>query len=448
MAGARPDCDVLILGLGAAGALAAERLTEAGLRVIGVEAGGWTPEQDRGWWRSCVPTVRPNARVRATDSEVPTVMANAVGGSKHLSARQSYRLPAATMAGWPVSAEELSAFHEHVEDRFRVEPSRSWPWLERMSTAAERLGWRPFPAPVATAPPVRWDTLDPALRDGRLQILQRTVACEILTDPDGAITGARVLYDERERVLATRQVVLSAGTYENVRLLLSSRSPAHPHGCGNAGGALGRGFTTHSFLAVHGRFPAVDLGRSDGPAGHATAVAEFEPVERGGSLLQASMGPPPVRLDGGAGAAPWSVGTVWAQPEQHRADGRLDLDPAARDPLGRPRLRATHRLSAIDRRRARALQRRMAEWLRAGGATRTWTAPVIAQTISTHAYGGTCMGADPAASVLDGLGRVHDTPRLTVLGASSFPRPGGRGPTQTIEALAWRAAERLAGELC
>jgi gluconate 2-dehydrogenase alpha chain len=447
---------VLILGLGAAGALAAQVLTAAGLDVIGVEAGGWTPVAD-GWWRNCLPTVRRNSHTRAVDERCDRVMVNAVGGSKHLSARQSYRLPAATMSGWPVGADELVGYHRLVERRFRVRPSPPSQWLDLMMSAARGLGWAPFPAPVATAGPVGRRSLGPALRDGRLCLLEAAIACDLIATDEGATVGARVLHRGQQRILRARRVVLSTGTYENVRLLLLSRCPAHPAGCGNSSGQVGKRFATHSFIAVHGLFPERDLRRRHGLPGHAVALAEFdtrEPVAAaggqpgGGSLLQASMGPPPARLRGLSANALVSVGSVWAQPEQlPDSVNRLDLDPTARDALGRQRLRATHRLTTADLQQARFLQERMAQWLQAAGATRIWRSRPRAHTISTHAYGGTCMGADPASSVVDSYGAVHDTPGLIVLGGSTFPTSGGRGPTQTIEALSWRAAERLVSEL-
>ncbi|MGE4426632.1 MAG: GMC oxidoreductase, partial [Solirubrobacteraceae bacterium] len=158
--------------------------------------------------------------------------------------------------------------------------------------------------------------------------------------------------------------------------------------------------------------------------------------------------------DPDAGARAWvdahaaSIGTVWAQPEQlPRTAHRIDLDPRRRDGLGRPVVRITHGLAADDRRRAAFLAGRMGEWLTAAGAARVWTAEPVAQPLGTHLYGGTRMGDDPATSVVDGHGVAHGAPGLVVLGSSTFPSTGGRGPTQTIEALAWRAAERLAERL-
>lgn len=39
--------------------------------------------------------------------------------------------------------------------------------------------------------------------------------------------------------------------------------------------------------------------------------------------------------------------------------------------------------------------------------------------------------------------RVHGVPNLYVADGSAFPTSGGYDPTLTIQALAWRAAERI-----
>jgi choline dehydrogenase-like flavoprotein len=53
------------------------------------------------------------------------------------------------------------------------------------------------------------------------------------------------------------------------------------------------------------------------------------------------------------------------------------------------------------------------------------------------------MGTDPATSVVDGFGFAHEAPNLGVLGTSVYPSSGGHNPTLTLQALAWRTAERL-----
>ncbi len=53
------------------------------------------------------------------------------------------------------------------------------------------------------------------------------------------------------------------------------------------------------------------------------------------------------------------------------------------------------------------------------------------------------MGADPATSVVDPEHRAHDVPNLFVCDGSSFVTSGRGQPTMTIQALAFRAADRI-----
>jgi choline dehydrogenase-like flavoprotein len=53
------------------------------------------------------------------------------------------------------------------------------------------------------------------------------------------------------------------------------------------------------------------------------------------------------------------------------------------------------------------------------------------------------MGTDPATSVTDPYGRLHDVPNVCVLDGSVFPTSGAVNPTSTIVALALRATENL-----
>jgi choline dehydrogenase-like flavoprotein len=61
-----------------------------------------------------------------------------------------------------------------------------------------------------------------------------------------------------------------------------------------------------------------------------------------------------------------------------------------------------------------------------------------------HQMGTMRMGTDPNTSVVNADQRFHGIPNLYAIDGSVFPTSGGYNPTLTIEALAWRAAERLA----
>ena len=91
------DTDIVIIGLGAAGGVAALPLAQAGLDVVGLEAGTWLTKRDfapdelrnnfRGWPQAVqkanqeVPTHRPNASSPNTPRAALHPMMNAVGGT-------------------------------------------------------------------------------------------------------------------------------------------------------------------------------------------------------------------------------------------------------------------------------------------------------------------------------------------------------------------------------
>ena len=88
---------------------------------------------------------------------------------------------------------------------------------------------------------------------------------------------------------------------------------------------------------------------------------------------------------------------------------------------------------------------RQKEILTAAGAKKIWFDPtsIVEQTFSVHLMGTCRMGDDPATSVVDRWGFSHEAPNLGVLGASVMGTSGARNPTLTVQALAWRTAERL-----
>ena len=82
-----------------------------------------------------------------------------------------------------------------------------------------------------------------------------------------------------------------------------------------------------------------------------------------------------------------------------------------------------------------------ADIMRAAGASEVWSGP----RIGMHIMGGAVMGNDPAQSVTDAFGRVHDTENLYVAGPALFPSSGAVNPTFTLTAMASRQADHLLG---
>ena len=144
--------DVVIVGLGAVGGVAALPLAQAGLEVIGLEAGGWLTSRDfapdelknnyRGWPQSVqktnheIPTHRPNASAPYSPRFAMHPMMNAVGGTTLHYWAQSWRLnpwdfkvvsettrrygasripKGSTVEDWPFGLDEIEPFYDKVE---------------------------------------------------------------------------------------------------------------------------------------------------------------------------------------------------------------------------------------------------------------------------------------------------------------------------------------------
>ena len=207
------DTDVVIIGLGAAGGVAALPIALAGISVVGLEAGTWLTRRDfapdelrnnvRDWPQAVqkaqheVPTQRVNARAPTLRANSHPMM-NAVGGTTLHYWAQSWRLnpwdfkvvsettrrygasripKGSTVEDWPFGLDELEPYYDKVEyeigvsgqagnvrgrvDRrgniFEGPRSRDYPmpalrgtgFTDMMAAAATNLGWHPFPGPAA-----------------------------------------------------------------------------------------------------------------------------------------------------------------------------------------------------------------------------------------------------------------------------------------------------------
>src|SRR3954451_10582425 len=146
------DTDVVIIGLGAAGGVAALPLAQAGLEVIGLEAGSWLTRRDfapdelrnnyRGWSQAVqegnqeIPPSRANASSQTGPRGTIHPMQNGVGGTTLHYWAQSWRLnpwdfkvvsettrkygasripKGSTVEDWPFRLEEREPFYDKVE---------------------------------------------------------------------------------------------------------------------------------------------------------------------------------------------------------------------------------------------------------------------------------------------------------------------------------------------
>jgi cholesterol oxidase len=70
----------------------------------------------------------------------------------------------------------------------------------------------------------------------------------------------------------------------------------------------------------------------------------------------------------------------------------------------------------------------------------------LSRVVTVHPLGGCPMGRDEREGVVDSYGRVFGHPGLLVVDGSMLPGPVGPNPSNTIAALAHRAAEQVIRE--
>jgi gluconate 2-dehydrogenase alpha chain len=552
--------DVAIVGLGGAGGVAVVPLTEAGLDVVGVEAGNWLAPKDfapdelrnnyRGWPHSAqkanreIPVHRPNAAAPDSPRAPVHPMMNGVGGTTVHYWAQSWRLnpwdfavasatrrrygaarlPAgSTVEDWPFGLAELEPYYDKVEYALGVSgqagniagrvdergnifegprarpypmpPLRGTEFTELMAGAARRLGWHAFPGPAAINSQLyegrsaclyhgfcsrggchveaknstAVSTIPRAQRTGKLDVVTGAHVTKVNVDRDGRASGIEYMKDGETYEQPADVVLLACYTYENARLLLLSTSEAYPRGLSNNHGQVGRHYFTHNQgAAVLALFPHA-LNRWYGLPAQGIAVddwaddnfdhGELDFIGGGNLWVYSDQRPIAAASMPTFGRAPrW--GSEWKAFVAENADrwvnsylqkttlpyedNYLDLHPTVKDPLGYPVCRITADYKDNERRVAAHVQDKMEQWFREAGAIATFRAPLGTMGVSTHAYGGTRMGDDPATNVVDAYGFSHEVPNLGILGASVMGTSGARNPTLTAQALAWRTAERLA----
>jgi len=121
----------------------------------------------------------------------------------------------------------------------------------------------------------------------------------------------------------------------------------------------------------------------------------------------------------------------------------VTLDPEVKDAWGLPAIRVTYRDHPETTKTVQFMQDREMELLDAAGALKTWRLPFDNRDTSVHLMGTCRMGKDPKKSVINTDHRSHDVPNLFICDGSSFVTSGRNQPAATIQALAFRAADRI-----
>jgi choline dehydrogenase-like flavoprotein len=309
-------------------------------------------------------------------------------------------------------------------------------------------------------------TLPAAERTGRLTVRPWSVAAEVVLDPaTGKARGVRVI-DARtmqETVYEARVIFLCASAFESTRILMNSRSAAHPDGMGNASGTLGRYIMDHHYYwGASGQMPGFEDFKSEGNRPNGMYVARFRNTQKSAQHPDFLRG---YGMQGGAGGRgrwngaghgadwkarilgelnPWGIGIHgWGEQLPNEAN-HLSLDPDVRDKWGIPALRITCRWGENERKMQEDMVRTATEMLDAAGATN------IRQTRSNnppghciHEMGGARMGRSADVSVLDENNALWEVPNVHVTDGACMASSACQNPSITYMAITARAAARV-----
>src|SRR5690606_27405082 len=558
--------DVCIVGSGAGGGMAAYVLTQAGLKVVVLEAGPWydpakNVTQLKWPWesprRGAGTTFRPfgdfdaayggwemegEPYTRVPGTQFDWFRSRMLGGRTNHWGRISLRFGPKDFKGkshdglgedWPIGYEDVAPYYDKVDDLIGVfgsqegipnEPDGKFlpppkPRLHELiiKEAAGKQNIPVIPSRLSIlTKKINEDRgvcfycaqcnrgctvygdfssssclIKPATKTNNLDVIVNAMVREVLTDESGKATGVSYVAkdDMQEYQIKAKVVVLAASACESARLMLNSKSKAHPNGLGNSSNVVGKYLHDSTGAAIGGVLPKL-FGRKryneDGVGG----MHVYTPwwldnkklnfprgyhIEYWGGMgmpgygfgcgIQGLNGRFPDRngnqkTGGGYGAALkddyryyWGANVGMAGRGEAIAleSNYCEIDPNGTvDKFGIPVLRFHCKWSDYEIQQAKHMQETFQELMHNMGAVITWgiAGPETNYGLQApgriiHEVGTTRMGNDPKRSVVNKFNQTHDCKNLFVVDGGPFVSQADKNPTWTILALSWRASDYI-----
>jgi choline dehydrogenase-like flavoprotein len=307
---ANETVDVVIVGAGAAGGVLAKELSEAGMKVVVLDAGPkWDPQKDfasdelamkkLGWQET-----------RIVDGQNPLSMGHnnsgrgIGGGTTHFTGVflrfHDVDFKAKTIDGvaedWPIAYEDLEPYYTKIEKEIAVSGPKYFPWgnyhgpypypeREPLSPNAymfqngcEKLGIESVVTPLAILsapfegrppcinrgfcnqgcmPNAKFSTLIvhiPKAIHAGAEVLPDCMVTKVLMGKDGLAKGVEFAHRGQSYSQKAKLVILSSFVVETPRLLFNSSNAQFPNGLANSSGWVGKAFMPHSSHDVYGKF--------------------------------------------------------------------------------------------------------------------------------------------------------------------------------------------------
>lgn len=499
--GAELEADVVVVGSGCGGGLAAGLLAQTGKNVIVVEAGSYRNESDfiQLELAAYQTLFLRGGFFTSADSMINIAAGSTVGGGSTVNWSNSLLTPTSVRESWaaagltdvagPAFDEHLAAVMQRMgcneKVAFQNEPHC------RISEAAAALGYSYKGISLNLDP----DRFDPALAgysgmgdqtgakqgtmatylqdacDAGARILPNTWVTRILTE-DGAAAGVEGTYTDPATgqtspvVIKAPTVVAAAGSLETPALLIRS---------GIGGPAVGKGLHLHPASLVAGIYSAPQE-QWHGPA-MAGVIADFAEASDGFGYLIEGVQHLPALF---ATVVPWLSGEQHkelCQKYRYRSDflillkdrgsGSVTVDDNGQavhwypftDELDRRNFREAVATCVRMHEAAGALEifaagQPLAPWRRGDDleafieqVSRVPLGPGGIPLFSAHQMSSARLGSDPQTSVANPSGELHDTPGVWIADASGMPTCSGVNPMVTVMALARRTVGNMLGGL-
>lgn len=481
------ECDVVVIGTGAGGAVVARELVEQGHAVVLLEEGEYHTRADfTGHAADAQQKLYRDfgATVTIGNTNIPVPIGMTVGGTTTVNSGTCYRFPDRIGEHWKnefgldeLTADKLAPHYERVEKVLGVAPNaakHTGKLGEIIARGCDHLGWKHAPIP-RNAPDcdgqgvccfgcptdakrsMNVSYVPMALKEGA-QLYTGIRADEILIENGRAVGVVGTAKGGKRLTVRARAVVVACGSLISPLLL-------EKNGIGMASGQLGRNLTIHPAAGMMALFDEQINGARSVPQGY--SIEEFHDE---GILFEGAFMP----LDVGAASIPYVGRTLVELLESYdrihsfgfliedTSSGRVRLGP------GGSRL-ITYWLNDHDVARIKRGAELLMRCYLAAGARRLYPcvngfdtidnmaeleafrrAKLTARDFELTAYhplGTVRMGRDPSKSVVNPDHQVHDVPGLYVVDGSVLPSSPAVNPQLTIMALATRAAEKIGRRL-
>lgn len=496
--------DVIVIGTGAGGGMAADTLSAAGLRVLMVEEGAHHVSRDFSLRE--VPTfarLYVDGAARPTrDGAMTVVQGRTVGGSTTVNWTSCFRTPEPTLRHWReehgiegLEPDAMAPWFDRVEQRLHVTTQKLHNLNNQLlARGADKLGWRHgeirrnvrgcanlgycgLGCAIDAKQSMLVTTIPDALDRGAVLITRvraerlRVAGTRVEAVECVALDARGVRPTGRKVTLRAPWVVVAGGALGGPALLLRSKIP-DPHE------RIGK----RTFLQMHNYSMAIVGERVDSFRGAPQSIYtdQFTWIDgvtgKAGFNMEVAGAQPVASMNFHKNMGIEMADTALGFPNLHVLVSQIRDGFHPDSPGGEVRLREDgsalldYPLHDYIRDGVRRSYLAMAECQFAAGAVsvhpatsdaasyRSWpearaaiaAIPLRSPNVflnSTHPIGGCAMGVDEQTSVVRPDGRHHHVDNLVVLDGSVLPSSLGVNPSLTIYALSARNADLLAARI-